>query len=127
MYLCSCSMSSSLMFSFRIFGMRNSSLKSNHYYYNKYISYYSHCCHRSCDDKLNIATNLQKFPFLFPYSHRVGIVLSFSPVVGIGTPPNPQPYVPPPLLFWGEGHTRWRERGWDSPSAHSTSKEISLF
>ncbi len=36
--------------------------------------------------------------------HRVGRVLSFSPVVGIGS-------VPPPLWFRGEGHIRWRERG----------------
>jgi hypothetical protein len=22
---------------------------------------------------------------------------------------------PPPPRFWGDGHTRWRERGWESP------------
>ncbi len=49
--------------------------------------------------------------------HRVGTVLSFSPVFGIGTPPTPHPQasVPPPPRFCGEGHTRWRERGWESP------------
>ncbi len=53
------------------------------------------------------------------YLHRVGRVLSFSPVVGIGTPPtpNPQESVPPPLWFWGEGNTCWRERGWESPNS----------
>jgi hypothetical protein len=45
--------------------------------------------------------------------HGVGRVLSFSPVVGIGTPPTPHPLAPP-LWFRGEGHTRWRERGWES-------------
>jgi hypothetical protein len=25
--------------------------------------------------------------------------------------------VPPPPCFWGEGHTRWRERGWESPNS----------
>ncbi len=44
--------------------------------------------------------------------HRVGRVLSFSPVVGIGTPPTPQPQasVPPPLWFRGGG-TLAGERG----------------
>jgi hypothetical protein len=27
--------------------------------------------------------------------------------------PHPQASVPPPPCFWGEGNTRWRERGWD--------------
>jgi hypothetical protein len=37
--------------------------------------------------------------------HRVGKVLSFSPVVGIGTPPTPHPHasVPPPPLVPGGG------------------------
>jgi hypothetical protein len=37
--------------------------------------------------------------------HRVGRVLSFSPVVGIGTPPTPHPQanVPPPLGSGGRG------------------------
>jgi hypothetical protein len=43
---------------------------------------------------------------------------TFSPVVGIGTPPTPHPQasVHSPR-FWGEGHTRWRERGWESPNS----------
>jgi hypothetical protein len=50
--------------------------------------------------------------------HRVGTRQNaklFSPVVGIGTTPTPHPQAskPPPPRFWGEGHTRWRERGWD--------------
>jgi hypothetical protein len=45
-------------------------------------------------------------------SHRVGRVLSFSPVVGIGTPPTPRPQasVPPPFGSGGSG-TLAGERG----------------
>ncbi len=32
-------------------------------------------------------------------------------------PPHPQASVPPPPCFWGEGNTRWRERGWESPNS----------
>jgi hypothetical protein len=45
-------------------------------------------------------------------------VLSFSPVVRIGTPPPPHKQAsvyPPPLLVPGGGHTRLRERGWGVP------------
>ncbi len=31
--------------------------------------------------------------------------------------PHPQASVPPPPCFWGEGNTRWRERGWESPNS----------
>jgi len=45
-------------------------------------------------------------------AHRVGRVLSFAQVVGIGTPPTPHPQASvPPLCVWGEGvglgHTLW--------------------
>jgi hypothetical protein len=41
------------------------------------------------------------------------------PLVGLGLPPTPHPQasVPPPPCFWGEGNTRWRERGWESPNS----------
>jgi hypothetical protein len=44
-------------------------------------------------------------------NHRVGRVLSFSPVVGIGTSPTPHPQasVPPPLLPGGGAHSLARE------------------
>ncbi len=67
---------------------------------------------------------------LLTFRHRVGRVLSFSPVVGIGTPPTPHPQasVPPPLLwFRGEGHTRWRERGWESPNSDEGTYTVVLF
>jgi hypothetical protein len=39
---------------------------------------------------------------------------SVCPSSELGLPPNPHPQagVPPPPCFWGEGNTRWRERGW---------------
>jgi hypothetical protein len=33
------------------------------------------------------------------------------------TTPHPQASAPPPPCFWGEGNTRWRERGWESPNS----------
>jgi hypothetical protein len=45
--------------------------------------------------------------------HRV------CPMSELGLPPTPHPQasVPPPPCFWGEGNTRWRERGWESPNS----------
>ncbi len=53
-------------------------------------------------------------------------MLSFSQVVGIGTPPTPHPQasVPSPR-FWGEGHTR--ERGWESPNSDEGTYTVVLF
>ncbi len=61
--------------------------------------------------------------------HRVGRVLTaFSQVVGIGSLPTPHPQasVAPPR-FWGEGHTRWRERGWESPNSDDGTYTVVLF
>jgi hypothetical protein len=47
--------------------------------------------------------------------HRVGRVLNFSPVVGIGTPPPPHPQAsvpqPTPMVLGGEAHSLGRG-GW---------------
>jgi hypothetical protein len=61
--------------------------------------------------------------------HRVGRVISFSPVVGIGTTPTPHPQVSVPLPLWfrGEGRTRWRERGWESPNSDVGTYTVVLF
>jgi hypothetical protein len=65
---------------------------------------------------------------LYSVHHRVGRVLSFSQVVGIGTPPIPHPQARvPPSRFWGEGHTRWRERGWESPNSDEGTCTVVLF
>ncbi len=44
-------------------------------------------------------------PLYYRANHRVGRLLSFSPLVGIGTPPTPHPRasVPPPLWPFGSG------------------------
>jgi hypothetical protein len=60
--------------------------------------------------------------------YRVGRVLSFSPVVGIGTPPTPHPQasVPlPPVL--GEGGTLAGERGIGSTNSDEGTYTMVLF
>jgi hypothetical protein len=44
---------------------------------------------------------------------------SVRPSSELGLPPTPHPQtsVPPPPCFLGEGNTRWRERGWESPNS----------
>ncbi len=34
---------------------------------------------------------------------------------------------PPPPPFWGEGHTRWRERDWESPNSDEGTYPVVLF
>jgi len=66
---------------------------------------------------------------LYNVPHRVGRVLSFSQVVGIGTPPTPHPQrsISPRPQVLGEGHTRWRERGWESPNSDEGTYTVVLF
>jgi hypothetical protein len=63
--------------------------------------------------------------------HRVGRVLSFFSSRRNWDSPNPSParecVPPPPLWFWEEGHTRWRERGWESPSSNEGTYTVVLF
>jgi hypothetical protein len=49
----------------------------------------------------------------------VHIKSTTCPSSELGLPPTPhlQASVPPPPCFWGEGNTRWRERGWESPNS----------
>ncbi len=64
-----------------------------------------------------------------PRHHRVGRVLSVSPVVGIGTPPPllPQASVPPHPLVGGGGHTRLRLKGWGSPNSNEGTDTVVLY
>jgi hypothetical protein len=60
--------------------------------------------------------------FLFRIGHRVGRVLSFFSSRRNWDSPNPSPAgecAPPPFGSGGRGtwHTRWRERGWESPNS----------
>jgi hypothetical protein len=41
-----------------------------------------------------------------------------SSELGLPPTPHPQASVPPPPCFWGEGNTRWQERGWESPNSN---------
>jgi hypothetical protein len=61
--------------------------------------------------------------------HRVGRVLSVSPVIGIGTPPPllPQASVPPHPLVWGGGHTRLRLKRWGSPNSNEGTYTVVLY
>jgi hypothetical protein len=61
------------------------------------------------------------------FPHRIGRVLSFSQVVRIGTPPPLTRRRVCPRLFWGEGHTRRRERGWKSPNSDEGTYTVVLF
>ncbi len=57
-----------------------------------------------------------------PQLHKVRTYKEYHrvcPSLELGLPPTPHPQasVPPPPCFWGEGNTRWRERGWESPNS----------
>jgi hypothetical protein len=44
--------------------------------------------------------------------------------------PNPSPAgecAPPPFGSGGRGHTRWRERGWESPNSNEGTYTVVLF
>ena len=43
--------------------------------------------------------------------------------------PNPSPAgeCAPSPRFWGEGHTRWRERGWGSPNSDEGTYTVVLY
>ncbi len=61
--------------------------------------------------------------------HRVGRVLSFSPVVGVGTPPPPHPQAsvsPPPLVPGGGAHSLAIER-LESPNSDEGTYTVILF
>ncbi len=62
-------------------------------------------------------------------NHRVGRVLSVSPVIGIGTPPplQPQASVPPHPQVRGGGHTRLRLKWWGSPNSNEGTYTVVLY
>ncbi len=75
----------------------------------------------------SIAENLCQAPGAVLYldvhhDHKVRTYKEYQsvcPLSELGLPPTPHPQasVPPPPCFWGEGNTRWRERGWESPNS----------
>jgi hypothetical protein len=72
--------------------------------------------------------NPKKFP-LSTFHYRVGLVLSFFSNRRNRDSHNPSPAgecaPPPPVL--GEGNTRWRERGWESPNSDEGTYIVVLF
>jgi len=65
-----------------------------------------------------------------PYGmqHRVGRVLSFFSSRRNWDFPNPAPTGEcEPPWFWGEEHTRWRQRGWESPNFEEGTYTVVLF
>jgi len=61
-------------------------------------------------------------PVLEVWYHKVRTYKEYHSVcrsseLGLPPTPHPQASVPPPPGFWGEGNTRWRERGWESPNS----------
>ena len=56
-------------------------------------------------------------------------MLSFSPVVGIGTPPTPnsQASVLPSLCFWGRGALAGERGGWESSNFDEGTYDVILF
>ncbi len=62
--------------------------------------------------------------------YKVGRVLSFSPVVGIGAPPTPHPQAsvpPPPPVLGGGAHSLAREGGWESPISGEGTYTVALW
>jgi hypothetical protein len=61
-------------------------------------------------------------------SHRVGRVLSISPVVGIGTPPTPHPQASvPPRGSGGRGKFASERGVWESPNFDEGTYTVVLF
>jgi len=55
-------------------------------------------------------------------------LLLLSSELGTGLPqPLTRRRVCPPIWFWGKGHTRWREWGWESPNSDEGTYTVVLF
>ncbi len=64
------------------------------------------------------------------FSHRVGRVLSLFSSRRNWDSPNPSPAgecAPLPPGSRGVGHTRWREKGWESPNSDEGTYTVVLF
>jgi hypothetical protein len=69
------------------------------------------------------------YPLSYGWSHRVGRVLSFFSSRRDWGSPNPSPAgeCAPTLWVRGKGHTRWRERGRESPNSEERTYTLVLY
>jgi hypothetical protein len=61
-----------------------------------------------------------------PQSRQSAMLFLQSSELGLPQPLNPWGVCPSPR-FGGEGHTRWRERGWESPNSDEGTHTVILF
>ncbi len=54
---------------------------------------------------------------LLPQSRQSAVLFLQSSELGLPQPLTRGRVCPPPPRFWVERHTRWRERGWESPNS----------
>ncbi len=72
-------------------------------------------------------------PVLLWYRHAIGgqsrqSAKLFLQSSELGLPnPSPAGECAPPPRFWGKGHTRWWERGWESPSSDEGTYTVVLL
>jgi hypothetical protein len=50
-----------------------------------------------------------------------------SSKLGLPHPLTRKRVCPSPFSFRGEGHTRWRERGWESPNSNEETYTVVLY
>ncbi len=70
------------------------------------------------------------FFYAVGYAHRIGRVPSCFSSRRNWDSPNPSSAgerPTPALWFRGEGHTRWRERGWESPNSNEGTYTVALY
>jgi hypothetical protein len=95
--------------------------KKNSLFWTFYKYFIQHCfiCRPSDSNVSEDARIEPRTVTTTKYVHIKSTMHSLCPSPELGLPPTPHPQasVPPPPCFWGEGNTRWRERGWESPNS----------
>jgi hypothetical protein len=59
-----------------------------------------------------------------PQSRQNAKLFLQSSILGLPQPHTRRRVCPPPLWYRGEGHTRWRERGWESPNSDEVTYTV---
>jgi hypothetical protein len=63
---------------------------------------------------------------MIPQSRQSANLFLQSSELGLPQPLTRRRMCPPPR-FWGEGHTCWRERGWESPNSDEGTYTVVLL